>query len=67
MGVGVYFVNDCIGSCNWIVVYVDISFLIRVNKCGDWVVVGLSGGVDFFFFNFIDLNVKDVNDLYYGQ
>lgn len=67
MGLGAHFVNDRIGSRNRTAAYVDVSSSIRLNRKGDRLAVGLSGGADFLSFNFTDLNVKDIADPYYGK
>ncbi len=67
LGIGGHFVNDNIGSRNRTAAYVDLSAGIRLNKKGDRLAAGLSGGADFMSFDFSSLNVTDINDPYYGQ
>lgn len=67
MGLGLHVVNDAIGSRNRTAAYADLSSSIRLNKKGDRLAVGISGGADFMSFDFSNLAVTDPNDPYYGQ
>lgn len=67
IGLGLTMIHDKIGARERTAVFANFSFGIRVNKKGDRLAFGVSGGVDINQYAFGNLNVNDpTEDIYYN-
>lgn len=66
LGVGAHMVNDRIGNRSRTAIYGDLSGSVGLNKKGDRLAAGVSGGIDMLGYDFSDVQVNDQADMFYG-
>lgn len=66
LGVGAHMVNDRIGNRSRTAIYGDLSGSVGLNKKGDRLAAGVSGGIDMLGYDFSNVQVNDQADMFYG-